>query len=107
MGRLREFSELKTRHCDRVATMPARSLRWQCQQHLTLLTLGRGLAVEPKVGLQAMTANSQVDRDRQQPLQTCHRRIPHSKNQLHHTPQGFQLLAKKAFIPAVKKVVTL
>lgn len=28
-------------------------------------------------------------------------------NELHPTPQGFKLLAKKAFIPAVKKVITL
>ena len=72
MGRLRKFSEVNSGHCDWVATMSARCRRRrrQCQQHLTLLTLGRDLAGEPNGGLQATTVSSQVDRDRQQPLQS-------------------------------------
>lgn len=58
--------------------------------------------------LMPISVSTGTARDWLQPLQNCHnRRIPYSRNELAPTPQGFKRLAKKAFIPAVKKVVTL
>lgn len=74
---------------------------------LAQLTSVGTLAVRASDRLMAISVSSARCSNRQQPLQTCRRRIPYSRNELHPTPQGFKLLAKKAVIPAVKKVVTL
>jgi hypothetical protein len=54
---------------DRDVAGPLR--RRLCQQHLTLLPLGRALVAESNVGLKVLTVSSHVDGDRLQPLHGC------------------------------------